>query len=289
MRKKVLIFSFIFIFFTIKAQDFKDCEFCGTFYPKEQELLNSIIDDFLKEAQEKIDGQILGIVSPHAGYMYSGKVAAYSYKILENEKFETVILLGPTHRYYFEGIAIYKEGFFKVPLGVLEIDKVLTEQFSLLKFANFNNNYFVGEHSLEVQLPFILKTVGTVKIVPILFGKISYQELKEFAQKLVQLSLNKKILIIVSTDFSHYLKYDEAVNFDRQTINLLENMEDYALFVSEQLNGGRACGIMPLISFILYSKNKNAKIKILKYLNSGDTAGDKNRVVGYVSAVSYIP
>ncbi|MCM8820101.1 MAG: AmmeMemoRadiSam system protein B, partial [Candidatus Omnitrophica bacterium] len=183
MRKKVLIFLFLFVSFAIQAQDFKDCEFCGSFYPKTQENLNSIIDDFFKDVLvEKIDGQILGIVSPHAGYIYSGKVAAYSYKILENEKFEAVILLGPTHRYYFEGIAIYREGFLKVPLGALEVDKTLAEEFSELKFVNFNKNCFNGEHSLEVQLPFILKTLGKVKIVPILFGKISYQQLKEFAQ-----------------------------------------------------------------------------------------------------------
>jgi len=269
-------------------KDIKTDEFSGYFYPSNREELNSMVDGFLKEAQiEPIDNEILGIISPHAGYIYSGKVAGYSYKILSAKQFDTVILLGPSHRYYFEGISIYPEGVFRTPLGDLEIDNKTTKEFSSLNFVNFNKSFFDGEHCLEVQLPFIIKTLNNVKIVPILFGRVFREDLEKLADKLVEISNSKKILIVVSTDLSHYLTYDEANKFDGETIEFIKNKDENSILTPIKEKDLRACGLFPVITLIKYCKKKNADIKVLKYLNSGDTSSNKNRVVGYLSAVMY--
>jgi hypothetical protein len=286
-KKINLTFFILIICIKVYPQGVKSYEFAGSFYPKEKETLSLWIDNFLKEAKvPKID-KIYGVISPHAGYIYSGKVAAHSYKILKNKKFDVVILLGPSHRYYFEGFAGYPEGEFETPLGNLEVDKETLQEFNALRFFRLNPKYFYGEHSLEVQLPFLIKVLGKVKIVPLLFGKLNYSQIEEIAQKLKEISLKEKILIIVSTDLSHYHPYEEANRIDKDTIELIKNKDAYSLWVSSQLSQARACGIYPLITFLIYAQLKDADIKILKYANSGDTAGSKEKVVGYVSAVLY--
>jgi hypothetical protein len=294
VNNKILLL--IFITFVLCApskiypQELKKSEFAGAFYPADKDSLNLMLEGFLREAEvPNIEGEILGIISPHAGYVYSGPVAAYSYKILESKQFDAVILLGPSHRYYFEGISVYPAGYFATPLGTLEVDDKVAQEFKTLKFVKFEPDYFKGEHSLEVQLPFLEKVLDKPKIVPIIFGKLTYEDLKEIGHKLTDISLKKKILVIVSTDLSHYHPYDEALKIDSKTLDFIKNKEDYSLAVSEDLGDGRACGISGLIAFIIYSKEKAADIKILKYANSGDTAGDKSRVVGYMSAVAFVP
>jgi hypothetical protein len=288
MFKKInVIFFVLIICIKIYPQGIKSYEFANFFYPKEKERLSLWIDNFLKEASvPKID-KIYGVISPHAGYIYSGKVAAYSYRILKNKKFDVVILLGPSHRYYLKGFVGYPEGEFETPLGNLEIDKETVQEFNALKFFKPDPKYFYGEHSLEVQLPFLIKMLGKVKIVPLIFGKLDYFQLEKIAQKLKEISLKKNILLVVSTDLSHYHPYEEANRIDKDTIELIKNKDAYSLWISSQLGEARACGIYPVITFLIYTQLKNAQIKILKYANSGDTYGDKRRVVGYLSAVAY--
>ena len=136
-------------------------------------------------------------------------------------------------------------------------------------------------------MPFIIEALGDVKIVPLIFGDLSYDDLKKFSKKLKEVSKVKNILVIVSTDLSHYHPYEEAVRIDSETINYIKNEDALSLRLSFKKGERRACGIFPLISFLLYSREIGADIKILKYANSGDTAGIKNKVVGYLSAVSY--
>jgi AmmeMemoRadiSam system protein A len=140
-----------------------------------------------------------------------------------------------------------------------------------------------------VQLPFIIKALGKVKIVPVIFGRVNNEQLQEFVEKIVQISETKNILVIVSTDLSHYNTYKKAVDVDSDTIGLIRNKDINSLRLMQEKGEGRACGISPLVVFLLYSQAKDAKINILKYANSGDTSGDKDRVVGYVSAVAYTP
>ncbi|MCK4809457.1 MAG: AmmeMemoRadiSam system protein B [Candidatus Omnitrophica bacterium] len=271
------------------AEEIKKAEFAGFFYPADSKDLNSSLDRYLKEAEvSPIEGEILGVICPHAGYIYSAAIAAYSFKILENKKIDTVIILAPTHNYYFEGVSIYPQGFFQTPLGNLEVDSELAREFKNLNFVQFKKEYFNREHSVEVELPFIRKVMGEVKIVPVIFGSVGYEEMEHLAEKLFRISSRRNIIIVVSTDLSHYHPYEAAVKIDSDTMNLIREKDSRKLWNTRSYSGGRACGMGPLITFLEYVKKKRARIEILKYANSGDTAGDRSRVVGYLSAAACV-
>lgn len=293
MRKKnivILLISLLILAVNANAADTKKCEFCGSFYPANAKELNGFIDNAFKEAVfENINGEIFGILVPHAGYVYSGKIAAYAYKALLGQKFDTVIILASGHKHYPESIAVYPEGYLETPLGNLQIDSDMAQQFKSFDHAVLDKSYFKEEHPIEVELPFIEKSLNNVKILPILFGKSDFGQLSGLAQKLNEISKEKKILIVVSSDLSHFYPYDDAVAIDKETIELIENKNTDYLWTLEEYNEQRACGMYPIITLLLYSKLKNAEISILKSANSGDVTGNKEKVVGYASAVSYKP
>ncbi|MCD6228846.1 MAG: AmmeMemoRadiSam system protein B [Candidatus Omnitrophica bacterium] len=289
MVKIVGFFVGLIVSFSAYSQIIKDYEFAGSFYPKDEKELAKQVDFYLNMASSSVEGEVLGIISPHAGYVFSGEVAGFSYKILEGKKFDSVVLLGPSHHYLFKGMAIWEKGAFSTPLGVIKIDEALARELSTLECVSFEKKYFFHEHCLEVQLPFLMRVLKDFKIVPVLFGKVLYQDLERFATRLMEASCKKRILIVVSTDLSHYHPYQEAVKIDRETISYIERKDATRLWLSLQLNEQRACGIYPLISFLIYANKVGAEVKILKYANSGDAypSLSKERVVGYLSAVIY--
>jgi AmmeMemoRadiSam system protein B/AmmeMemoRadiSam system protein A len=285
--RTAILFMIIFLMATVAfSESVKRDEFSGSFYPADKAQLNAMIDKFMFEAGTcPIKGKVLGIISPHAGYIYSGKVAAYSYKCLPKELIDSVIILCPSHRYSFKGISLYPEGFFYTPLGTLEVDKELVSSFHSLDFAKFEPDFFNGEHSLEVQLPFLMKVYPQAKIVPIVFGNLSYKQLDNLAEHISALAKKKSVILIASTDLSHFHPYAEACNLDWQTIKYITEKDSQRLWQSVGLREQRACGILPIITLILYAEKERARIEVIKYLNSGDTAGDKSKVVGYLSGV----
>ncbi|OQX86560.1 MAG: AmmeMemoRadiSam system protein B [Candidatus Omnitrophica bacterium 4484_70.2] len=259
----------------------------GYFYPKEASHLKEMVDGFLKDASiPSISGKIIGLLAPHAGYVYSGKVAGYSYKAIEGKKFDTVIIMGPSHHFYFEGISVFKEGFFRTPLGDVEIDKTSSE-FILdrIPHASFNRKVFDPEHCIEVQLPFLQRVLKNFKIVPIVFGRVNIQQLKKLASVLDELSKDKKTLVVVSSDLSHYHSYTQAKNIDARTIELIKNLEPYKFYTKSLSKEIEACGFEAITCLLFYAQYKKAKPYFLKYLNSGDTSFNKSRVVGYCAFV----
>ena len=285
MRLLIIYFSFLNLLF---AQEVKNFEFAGLFYPGKKNDLSSLINRlFVSVKVPHLKRKILGVISPHAGYIFSAGVAAYSYKILKDKKIETAIIMGPSHHYYFKGVAIWDKGEFRVPLGNLKIDEEISRKLEELEFVKNKKEYFFKEHSIEVQLPFLIKSINNIKIVPLIFGENTYQNLEKLAEKLKEIAKIKNIIVIVSTDLSHYHPYLEAKRIDAQTIKYIKEKDTNALWVDYKLGKMRACGIHPLITFLLYVKKAGGEIRILKYANSGDTAGDRNRVVGYLSAVAY--
>ncbi len=266
----------------------KKHEFAPDWYPKNEKKLNGLLKKYLEEASvDRIDGQIFGVIAPHAGYRYSGEIAGYSFKAIEGKKFDAVIVMASAHQHYFKGVAIYPKGSFTTPIGSLPIDSKLAESFSSLSFVNYDTNYFYGEHMIELELPFILKVLGKAKIVPVLFSQINRNQIKEFALKLVDISKKKNILIVVSSDLSHYHPYGEALRIDWDTIGLIKEQDSDKLYKTQSYGGGRACGLDPIVALLDCSKKRGGKTKVLRYANSGDTAGMKQRVVGYLSAVTY--
>jgi len=305
MKKTILALFFIIaggiIPLTIFAQLIKQPNVAGQFYPADKEELALSVNKYLSEANPpEIRGKILGIIAPHAGYIYSGPVAAWSYKAVKGRKFDTVIILGPSHFYPFKGISVFKQGAFSVPLGRLDIDSDTASDILKLDFAGFEPKAFDREHSIEVELPFIIQALGKVnpvrkefsngvKIVPVVLGFIDYPQAEKLADVLIKISKKKKILVIASTDLSHYYPYETAVKIDKKTLKYIKALNPFDFWNKAKSREIEACGYTAVTVLLDYLSKQNAQIKILKYANSGDTSGFLNKVVGYVSAVGYIP
>jgi hypothetical protein len=275
-------------FINTYSQENKTSEFAGLFYPADKTELNNLVDNFLSQVGKEIFAKkIIGMIVPHAGYIYSGQIAAYAYKAALNKNYDAIIILGPAHQYFFKGISVYPQGAFIIPLGSLAVNSPIADELLSLPFAIPEKKYFANEHSLEVQLPFILKSFSPTTIVPVVIGQITYAQLDSLAQKLNELSQKNNILVIASTDLSHFHPYQDAGQIDRETIGMIENLDIDTLWTKQNDHQGRACGISGLTALLLYAQKQSAKIKILQYANSGDVTREKQKVVGYLSAVIY--
>jgi AmmeMemoRadiSam system protein B len=262
----------------------------GAFYPGNERALSSQVDDLLSKASDvPMKGRPTALISPHAGYVYSGGVAAWAYRQLKGKRFDAVVLIGPCHRAFMWESSVYSKGGFKTPLGVVEIDTALAEEImSKTSKIVFEPRAHQGEHSLEVQLPFLQRTIKDFKIVPIVMGAQSKGYCDELSRAVAEAVRGKSVLLIASTDLSHYHPYDVAVKLDEILIRSVEAYDPERL--SEDLEAGRceACGGGPTVATLMASRALGADgVKVLKYANSGDVSGDKSRVVGYMSGVVY--
>ncbi|MBI5213375.1 MAG: AmmeMemoRadiSam system protein B [Nitrospirae bacterium] len=285
------------------AAEVKEADLAGSWYTASKAGLEKELKGYLDAANpEKIDGQIAAIIVPHAGYTYSGPVAAYGYKAVQDKGIKTVIILGFSHRKYFDGIAIYDKGVWKTPLGEIHIDEALAKEIIAKNpRVKFNPDLFKEENSVEMQVPFIqiafgkkgqsrLNSGGTVPmIVPIAFGTQDYNDAESLAVTLSDVLKDKNdVLIVASTDMSHYHSYTEANSIDKHAINTLNQLKAKNLYDEGKLGICEMCGLMPVAATLLAAEKLGYdKIKTLKYANSGDITGDKGRVVGYVSAAIY--
>ncbi len=271
----------------------KNADLSGTWYPREKGKLLQLLDRYFSEAEVSLPaGRILGIISPHAGIQFSGPVAAYGFKALSGKKIKTAVVVGFTHRKNFPGMALYTPGVFETPLGDLVVDTSLAQQIlSFSKRCAVLPDAFQQENSLELQLPFLKKALPSVSFVPIVFGSQNYQDCEILAEALSKiLTLREDVAVIFSTDLSHFHSYNTAVSLDRKTVQYIEQLKAKELF-DEILRGEQlCCGFMPVVTALLLAKKfDGAQIAILKYANSGDTSGQKDEVVGYVSAALLIP
>jgi len=274
------------------------------FYPFSRPELETQIEGFLNKANPpQVSGKIFALIVPHAGYQFSGQVAAFGYKVLlekSKENFDeekTVILIGSSHHYLTEGTIIDGSDAWKTPLGDVEIDK------NLVEFLSKNSSIFKvdpiphkPEHSLEVHLPFLQKIFSKFKIVPILVNQLKEEELEKISQILAEI-WEDNVIFVVSTDLSHYPNYENANYADKRVIQAIlsskvENLEK-TIQELEKENIQNAvtflCAKEP-VRIVMKTAEKIGvdKIELLKYANSGDTpAGDKNKVVGY-AAIAFL-
>ncbi|MBT3426804.1 MAG: AmmeMemoRadiSam system protein B [Gammaproteobacteria bacterium] len=244
----------------------------GQFYPGEALELGQLVDQLL--AAEKTAGDCPKvIIAPHAGYIYSGSTAAKAYARVANgrNRISRVVVLGPAHRIGFRGMALSDAGVFATPLGEISIDEVATEQIRALPSVVRLASAHAQEHSLEVQLPFLQRCLDHFTLVPIVVGECSADDA---ARVIEALWGGPETLIVLSTDLSHFLDYERAQQKDANTSRQI-------LACSNQLSADQACGANPLNGLLQVLSSKNLPISQLQVVNSGDTAGDKNRVVGY--------
>lgn len=244
----------------------------GTFYPDKADLLQTAVNDMLLEAEEReLSPKVL--VVPHAGYIYSGTIAASAYRQLEpyRNKIRRVILLGPSHRIPFEGLAMPEARAFSTPLGSIPLDTLIMQE--LLQFSQIQvlDAAHSQEHSLEVQCPFLQQSLDNFRLVPLVVGDASPFAVAEILDYLWG---GDETLIIISTDLSHYLTYEEANHRDGLTRKAIEQF-------STSITGGQACGCYPLNGMMKVAQRRGMEVITLDVRNSGDTAGDKRRVVGY--------
>ncbi|MCK4655394.1 MAG: AmmeMemoRadiSam system protein B [candidate division Zixibacteria bacterium] len=263
----------------------------GAFYPGSEIALKAMVDSLLALAPAG-DKRIrpAALVSPHAGYIYSGATAAYGYRLLEELDYSTVVIVGPSHRVGFEGCAVYNQGRWQTPLGYVEINTELAAE-----LCGKNDAIFAGleqhmkEHSIEVQVPFLQRILSDFEIVPIEMGFSSEKTIFALADVLAEaLSGRDDVLLVASTDLSHYFPREQAKEFDSYTISFIENMQGRELAAKIQTDEAKACGGGPTAAVMIACEKMGLdKVRILKYDDSGTTSGDLSRVVGYVSAVIY--
>lgn len=268
----------------------KEPNVSGQFYPENANELSRALDKYFSQAnvdpsKEKVEV----IIAPHAGYIYSGPVAAYGYKAAGAFSYATVVVIAPSHYVRFEGISIWPEGSFETPLGALAVDadfsKKLMAEDEEIKFVRAA---FAKEHSLEVQLPFLQKTFKNFKIVPLMIGNAGFESCQALAQALRRtIGDRKDVLIVISTDMSHYHSAKTAQGMDGQVIDLVRALDAKELWRKCFSQKVELCGFMPVATALIYAKGKGLKVDILKYGDSGDTTGDKGAVVGYFSAVFF--
>ncbi len=273
----------------------------GQFYPDGKEELLSQVNGFLAEARKAEDGNedaLLGLVVPHAGYVFSGSVAAAGFKQIEGKNIETIILIGNFHRAYFEGAAVYPEGYFKTPLGEVEIDaelarKIIAEN----KIIKADVSAHEKEHSLEVEVPFLQRTLKNFKLVPILMGSGDRGDAEILAKAVSKNIAGKNVLVVASSDMSHYPPYDKAIYADKKVYEAILTGEVpnlrtvVAKLQKENIPNAQTflCGEEAVETLMFIMRDSGAgKIKLLKYANSGDSAfGDKSQVVGYTAIGFY--
>jgi hypothetical protein len=246
----------------------------GKFYPANEADLKSTIQDFLSKANLEITSKPKALISPHAGYIYSGLVAAHVYKLIENYNFKKVVIIGPSHHVATKSLAFSTFTEWETPLGHLETISPRNKNNNLLEL---NNTAHQKEHSIEVQLPFLQETQPKVKILPLLTGfKTDPQKASEF----ITTHLDKDTLLIISSDLSHYLQYEEAMERDQKTIDRVTNLKT-------NIEKNEACGNQGINILNEIARPRDWKPKLLKYLNSGDTTNRKDSVVGYAS-IAYV-
>ena len=246
----------------------------GLFYPADKKSLKEDIEEYLEQASYARDSIPKAIVVPHAGYIYSGPIAASAYKqiIPNRDKINRVVLLGPSHRVAFSGLAVPESDVFTTPLGNIPIDLKGIQLLADLPQVVASDQAHQEEHSLEVQLPFLQEILGEFSLIPIVVGDAERHEVAEVIKRLWG---DEHTLIVISTDLSHYHPYNEAKRIDRLTSDAIVNLK------LDLIGHEDACGCNGLKGMLTVAKEKNLTVDILDLRNSGDTAGDKSRVVGY--------
>ncbi len=260
----------------------------GQFYPGDPKSITNMIKGFLKNVPEtKIEGKIRGIIVPHAGYEYSGQTAAYAFKQIADKEYDTIIIIGPSHQVPFKGIAIYPEGFFKTPLGNVEINSSLAKEIiSQNKYINDMIEPHIPEHSLEVEIPFLQTVLKNFKIVPICMMDQSFEMCEILADAIFKSIKDKNILILASSDFYHGSDYNECDRSLKESISLISNY-DIKGFHRAFNEHQSACGGGCITTCMLAAQKFGTKKATLAHsTNSGDVTGMKSGyIVGYASFI----
>jgi MEMO1 family protein len=245
----------------------------GRFYPANPLELRAMIDRFLNEATPSATAP-KAVIAPHAGYVYSGPIAgsAYAELSVDRDVITRVVLLGPSHRIPFDGLAASSADAFETPLGVVPIDKEAVERVAALPQVRVFDRAHDFEHSLEVHVPFLQETLGDFELVPLAVGHASPQDVGEVLDALWG---GPETRIVISSDLSHYHDYETAMQLDRETSRAIEDLRP------EDIQYDHACGRNPINGLLWVARKRGLRAETIDLRNSGDTAGPRDQVVGY--------
>jgi len=260
----------------------------GMFYPADPQRLAGDVESLLTASvpPDPLPPPPVALIAPHAGYIYSGITAAPAYALLRGARFDTVVIVSPSHRKYFDGVSIFPGGRYSTPVGEMPVD-------SGMRSALAEGDPVIGvrpeghgsEHAVEVHLPFLLSVLGPVPFLPVVMGDQSREYCIHLANRLRDVSEGKNVLLVASTDLSHYRTYDQANEIDARFVEHVRRFDPMAIMEGLENRSLEACGGGPTVAVMLAASLLGATTAtILDHRNSGDTQGDRSSVVGYLSA-----
>lgn len=273
--------------------DIRPPAWAGKFYPKAPgELAKSIATMFSEVKKPPVKGHPRALIVPHAGYDYSGKTAVHAYKMLEGEQFDTVVIISPSHYVFFRGSSVYNGGGYRTPLGEIAVDHQLSARIAEINPSVYLSNQghasgsTRGEHSLEVQLPFLQVVLGQFKLVAIVMGEQEEDNIRGLGEILASVLKDTNTLIVASSDLSHQHPVKVANRMDGAMQKAIEKYDPQMLLETIESGQGEACGGGPMAAAMIAAKRLGAgTMQFLHYTTSGETTGDFEEVVGYLSAV----
>ena len=263
----------------------------GTWYPGTSGALTREVDTYLDAAEEGPEGEVMAVIAPHAGIMFSGPVAAFAYKAAARRQYKTVVMVGPSHFVAFDGVALYPDGGFDTPLGLAVVNDGLGAALCRSDVIHEMRAPHLREHSLEMQLPFLKRLMPDASIVPLLMGEQTHETITGLSAALADALRDTPALLVASTDLSHYFDAETAGTLDRQVCDAVAGFDTAALQqrfeACPEGERGRymGCGAGPMIAVMLAAKALGATAaRVLHYAHSGDISGDHSAVVGYMAA-----
>ena len=287
MRKSRWLLAGITIIALAQAggQGLRPAAFAGRFYTADPAQLAAEIEGYLAAAAPAAppSGKILALIVPHAGYAYSGRTAAAAYALVRGRAIDTVVIIGPSHRVAFEGCSIWPDGGFETPLGVARVDAALANEIAKASGFRFRPEAFAEEHSVEVQVPFVQKALPGAAIVPIVMGRQTRPTIRTLAAALEKTCLAKNVLVVASTDLSHFLPKAEAQATDAATAALVQAVNTEGLIRKTEAGENIMCGGGPVAAVLLLAgKAGQPRVEILARTDSSGFGGP---VVGYLAAI----
>lgn len=271
----------------IRPHDIRHSPIAGSWYPGDQQSLRSTLDRYLQEAEiADIPGTIRGLIAPHAGYPYSGPVAAHAYKQVMDQRYEVVIVIAPLHRIHAGPIAMTQYRYYETPLGLVPVDDELVQTLSKriqVQFVGRDN-----EHSLEIQLPFLQHVLPEVNLLPIMLGTQDPDACQQLGQVVGDLVTDRQALFVASTDLSHFHTQSRAQTLDQRFVQAVEAYDLNRLASDLAQRKTEACGAGPVLTVMAAAERLgSAHARILRHATSGDVTGDMGNVVGYAAGVIY--